>query len=208
MLNMILQELAQDYDFEAVRDTFLFNFAAGAGPNPLPVNWLRGIDESVFYTIDGVPYIMVNISQQEYDRLVQTAGFQSYPAYYYVDVSGDPPANNMFVWPPASGAYAVTARYYTTSTTITNPESSSTIPWFPNTNYLMTRLASEMMKFSNDDRVAAFAGDDTYIGAAGILDRFMKMKDDPEGIVKQVKLDRRHFGRAFSRLPNTKTIGW
>lgn len=208
MLNVILEELAQDYDFKAVQSVFNFNFTAGPGPFAMPSNWLRGIDESVFYTIDAVPYIMVNIQQQEYDRLAQPPGLQSFPTFYYVDVAGDPPANNMFVWPPASGAYPVTARYYTTNTIITSPESSTTIPWFPNTNYLITRLSGEMMKFSNDDRVAGFLGDDTYVGAAGTLKRFMQMKDDPEGTVNIVKLDRRRFGRSFSRLPNTKTMGW
>lgn len=208
MLNVILEELAQTYDFDTVRSVTNFNFVAGSGPNPLPANWLRGIDESVFYVIDDVPYIMVNITQQEFDKLAQTPGLASFPTFYYVDVSGDPAANDMYVWPPASGTYPVTARYYTTSTVITTPESSTTIPWFPNTNYLIRRLSGEMMVFSNDDRVAGFLGDDTYVGAAGMLGRFLKMKDDPEGVVKEVKLDRRRFGRAFNRLPNTKNMGW
>lgn len=208
MLNVILEELAQTYDFKAVQSVFNFNFAAGAGPNAMPADWLRGIGEGVFYTIDDVPYVMIAIDQTEYDRLAQTAGLASFPSYYYVDVTGDPPANEMFVWPPTSGAYPVTARYYTTNTVITSPESSSTVPWFPNTNYLITRLSGEMMKFSNDDRVAGFLGDDTYVGAAGMLGRFMKMKDDPETTVRTVQLDRRRFGSGFNRLPNTKTMGW
>lgn len=210
LLNMILEELAQTYDFDTVRSVYNFNFVPGPGPNPLPVNWLRGLDRSIFYVISEQPYIMVNISQQEYDRLSQTPGLASYPAYYYVDVTGDPPANNMYVWPPAAGAYPVTARYYTTNTVIANPESSSTVPWFSNTNYLITRLAGELMKLGNDDRVNVFLGDgdDNFVGAASTLKRFLKMKDDSEGRVNTVQLDRRRFGQAFSRLPNTKVLGW
>ena len=46
-----------------------------------------------------------------------------------------------------------------------------------------------------------------FYGAAAILDRYLKMKDD-EQVVKRVTLDRRFFGSKFNRVPNTKTIGW
>lgn len=211
MLNVILEDLAQTYDFETVRATASVNFST-SGPTTMPANWLRGVNRGVFYTVDSQPYVMINITQEEYDALSKQPGLASFPSYYYVDVSGNPPANLLYAWPPPSGTYPITARYLTTSTIITTPESSTTIPWFPSTDYLITRLSAEMMKFSDDTRVKAYLGDANddgdMLGAAGILRRYMKMKDDPEATVNTVQLDRRRFGRAFSRLPNTKIIGW
>lgn len=215
MLNAILLELSQNYDFDLIKANYQFSFntggVSGSGPYPLPANWYRGIDEAIYYTIDGVPYPMVNITYTEYQNLVQQPGFQSYPSFYATDMSQTPPV--MWVWPPASGAYPVSADYFKQSPTITTPETSTDIPWFPVPNYLYTRLAGELMKITNDDRVAGFLGSedpklDTEGSAASILRRYLKMKDDMGGKVHEVKLDRRRFGRNFSRLPNTKTIGW
>jgi hypothetical protein len=215
LLNVILEELAQNYDFDVIKGTYNFSFNTGgyngSGPYPLPADWYRGIDEDIFYLIDGVPYPMVNISLTEYDNLVQQSGLQSYPSSYATDMSQSPPV--MYVWPPASGAFDVTARYFKQPPSIVAPETSTDVPWFPSTNYLITRLAGELMKITDDTRMAAFIGNedknlDTVGSATSILRKYLKMKDDMGGKVHTVKLDRRHFGRNFSRLPNTKTIGW
>jgi hypothetical protein len=214
-LNAILEDLAQTYNFDVIKGTYNFSFNSGGytgvGPYPLPTNWYRGIDDDIFYVIDGVPYSMINIELDEYDRLVQNAGLASYPEFYATDMSQSPPV--MYVWPPASGAYPVTARYFKQSTTITTPETSSDIPWFPNTLYLITRLAGELMKETDDLRWERYIGSeepklDTEGSAASILRKYLRMKDDRGGKVYRVKLDRRLFRRNFDRLPNTKTIGW
>lgn len=215
LLNSILEDLAQDFDFDVIKSFIAFNFNSGgntgSGPYPLPANWYRGIDKDIFYTIDGVPYPMVNISLTEFHNLVQQSGLASYPTAYATDMSASPP--NMYVWPPASGGFPVHAGYFTQPASITTPESSGTIPWFPSTQYLLRRLAGELMMITNDDRAQAFLGDeepekDTPGSACSILRRYLRMKDDQGGKVHTVQLDRRHFGRNFSRLPNTKTIGW
>lgn len=215
LLNVILEELAQDYDFDTIKGSYQFNFnsvvGSGSGPYTLPVDWYRGIDEAIYYLIDGVPYPMVNITYTEYQNLVQQSGLASYPTAYATDMSQSPPV--MYVWPPASGGFAVTAGYFKASPSIVTPETSVSIPWFPSTQYLLRRLSGELMMLTNDDRAPMFLGTeeketDTQGSAASILRKYLKMKDDSEGVVKTVKLDRRHFGKNFSRLPNTKTIGW
>lgn len=214
-LNSILEELAQNYDFDVIKSVYYFNFNdagyTGSGPYPLPANWYRGIDEDIFYTINGVPYPMINIELKEFDNLVQQSGITSYPNAYATDMSQSPPV--MYVWPPSSGSYPVTARYFTRPATIATPETSSEIPWFPASNYLIRRLAGEMMALTNDDRMALYLGDtdpdkDTAGSAASLLRSYLKMKDDRGGKVHKVTLDRRNFGKGFARLPNTKTIGW
>lgn len=224
LLNVILEELAQDYDFEVSRKTATGNFVttsvsgpgnqyiAGCGPNPLPADFLRAERNEIIWYLQGVRYVLINFDQAQFDMQVQTAGFTSYPVNYYVDMA-DTPASvpNFYVWPPASGQYPWTCRYFPQKSDITTPETSATAPWFPNQMYLITRLAGELMRITNDDRAAAFLGDSEengVIGAGAILRKYLRMKDNPEDRVDTVKLDRRRFGKSFYNLPNTKLVGW
>lgn len=215
-LNLILAELCT-YDLDVIRATYQFNFntSLGSGPIPLQTNWLRSNKDDVYYVISGVTYIMVPVTLAEFDSFVQQAGLSQYPEYYAVDNSprATGVAPNMYVWPPPSGAFPVTARYYSKMVDITTPESSTTIPWFSYESelYLQRRLAGEMMLMSGDDRAAQYlGGTDTktgFEGASAILGRYLATKDDAQ-TVKRVTLDKRLFGPAFDRLRNTKTIGW
>lgn len=221
LLNVILQELAQDYDFDTIRKTATgtFNtstvsgpgnqYIAGCGPNAMPTDFLRAENNEIIWYLQGVRYVIVILEQAEFDRLTQTAGFNSYPTVGYIDMGAAPP--NLYVWPPASGGYNWTVRYFPQTADITTPESSSATPWFPNQMYLITRLAGELMRITNDDRAPLFLGDSEdagVIGAGAMLRKYLRMKDDPEGRVETVKLDRRRFGRNFSSLPDTKLVGW
>jgi len=218
-LNTVLQELAQDYDFLVIRKSFYFTFntgasgngyAAGSGPNAIPADFLRLHRNGSFYLINQVPYKLIGVSQEEFDAFVQQPGLNAYPYLGYVDVTkvaGQQPG--LYVWPPASGAYPATLRYNPQMPDITNPQSSSTVPWFPNTNYLITRLAGELMRIAGDDRYQSFLSDQPGSGgAAELLRKYMTMKDDPETAQKYVELDRRHFRYNFTNLPNTKQVGW
>ena len=226
LFTMILQELCEGYDFDVARKTTQFNFydnlvvgaPSASGPITLPLDWLRANKDDVFYTISGVKYVMIPVALAEFDGLVQQAGLNSYPQNYAVDNSpiATQSAPQMFVWPPPSGSYPVTARYYCQMPDPTTAQftDGTTIPWFPNTLYLQRRLTGELMLMSNDDRAPAFLGGEhkqqdgtVFYGAAAILDRYLKMKDD-EQVVKRVTLDRRFFGSKFNRVPNTKLIGW
>lgn len=214
MLNMILEELCNEYDFEINRGLLSFNFnsaaGSGGGPYPLPASFLRVMKDGIFYTISNVPYKMIGISLTEYDSFNKDPGLASFPSYFATDMAATPP--NIYFWVPPSGSFPVTLRYYFVQPAITNPETSSAIPWFQSSQYLKTRLAGELMEATNDDRAALYLGDGTDQNpgrARMILDKFLKMKDDPENIVKQVSLDRRNFRlRKFGDLPNTKIVGF
>lgn len=218
LLNAILGDLCDTYDFEITVKTHTFTFytgpslgqyIAGSGPNDMPSDYLRSKNNEAIFYIQGVRYVMINLSQAEFDQLTLTAGFNSYPTNFYVDIApttvGGVP--QLYVWPPASGAYTVTLRYYPRMADIATPETSTTVPWFPNQNYLITRLSGELMKITNDDRKDTFLGD-SPAGSVGILRAYLKLKDDPEGRVNTVQLDRRLFGPGFRKLPNTKLVGW
>lgn len=214
ILNSVLSDLCQNYDFELCKLTDTFNMntvvpATGAPGNALSATWLRSKPRDVFYTISGVNYFPTQLEQQEFDRLVLTAGLQSYPYNFYVDTSVSP--NQMYFWPPPSGAYPVTARYYQQMPDIASPETATDIPWFPNQNYLITAVAGRLMQESDDDRADSFLGDDDDRfpqGAGTILRKYLKMMDDREAIPHRVELDRRFFRPAWNQLKNTKTIGW
>lgn len=218
LLNSVLQELAQDFDFLTIRKSFTFNFdtsasglgyAPGSGPNPMPTDFLRLHRGGSFYKIFDVPYQLIGVQQEQFDKLVQQAGLHNYPYLAYVDVASKPMA--LYVWPPASGNYPCTVRYNPQMPDITDV---TQVPWFPNTTYLYTRVAGELMKITNDDRFQAFLGDadpdkDQPGSASSVLRAYLKMKDDPITAPKTVTLDRRYFRQGnISLLRNTKTIGW
>lgn len=223
LLNFILSELCQTYDLAAARKTYNFSFnssnnaastaASGSGPYPLPTDWLRPDKNDVFYVIDGVPYVMIPQSLAWYNAQVQQAGLENYPQNYAIDMAPIQTQTYplMYVWMPASGSYPVTAVYYSQMPDITNPQSSSTIPWFPNQTYLIRRLTGELMEIAGDDRAARYLGGvakDGFEGAVALLDRYLKLQDDKAQVVQTVSLDRRRFGLKWDKLPFTKTIGW
>jgi len=208
-LNLTLDNLCQDYDLELARGLFTFNFTNQSGPYVLPANYLRARKGDVFYTFQGVPYFMTAIDLGEYDRLVQQAGFNDFPRDWTTDMSQSPP--QMFVWPPPSLVAPVTVRFYSQMPSITIPETSAVVPWFPNQLYLITNVAGLLMMDADDTRWQEYLSEDEDrypMGAGCQLRRYLKMKDDPEGKTNTVALDRRRFGTQFNRLPNTKLIGW
>ena len=209
LLNAILGELCQNYDFELGSTSYAFSFTGVSGPYAMPSDYLRMKKDTFIYTIDGVPYVLPQYTYPQYLSAVQTAGFQSYPTFFATDPSTTP--TNAYVWPPPSGAYPVTMEYFRQMPDIATPESSSSVPWFPNQTYLIRRLAGELMMLSGDQRAQSFLGDNDQLypqGAGTILRKYLKMKDDQSGYVNTVELDKRLFHSPFRSLPNTKQVGW
>lgn len=220
-LNVILGDLCRTYDFELAAKTFYFNFDPGlqallgtsiygSGPYPLPADFLRiKDDKSAYWTLLGVQYPLIPCDLSEFDMMVQQAGTQSYPYIIATDMSiGDQSQQGLttpsaYVYAPPSGAYPVTIRYFAQQSDIANPASSSTVPWFPHQGYLIKRLAAMVMALTGDDRQAEFEAE-----ADALLRGYLMLKDNRSNRASTVKLDRRRFGRAYSTLPNTKTVGW
>src|SRR5262245_45573666 len=142
-LNSFLQELCETYDFAAARGTFNgtfvsattqvnnLNTAVASGPFELPADYLRAKRGDVYYFPQGyinLPYYLVPIDIEEFDGLIQQAGFQNFPVYWVTDMSVQPPI--AYVWPPAGGAYPFMVRYSRKMPDIVNPETSGDFPWF------------------------------------------------------------------------------
>ena len=201
MLNLIQSDLCETYELDVNRKTYtgITLQAGNVGPYELPADYLRAYINDVFFTQLGVPYKMFSVELSEFDGYIQQSGNQGYPDRYATDMSQSPP--QMFVYVAPNGAYPLTIRYQRAQPDITTPEVSATIPWFPNQDYLHTRLAAELMKVADDERCTAFLG---Y--ADEILRRYLRMKDDQTTRTPRVSLDPRNFGPRDSRLPSTKSV--
>lgn len=235
LLNAILSDLCQTYDLDVAKGTFNFifntsaltspdfpNIAAGCGPYVLPSTYLRAVRDEVMWFLQGTPYPLIPIDLSEYDWQVQQAGNQAFPYLWATDMTRSPPIG--VIWPGASGAFPCMVRFYQQMPDIGSggvsangwsagtdpPESSTVVPWFPNQEFLMKKLAGKLMEVTDDDRAQTFLGDGdpNNPGAQAILRHYLQMKDDSGNRAKRVHLDRRRFGAGYSTLPSTKTIGW
>jgi hypothetical protein len=220
-LNMIQGDLCRTYDFEVAAKTVYGNFqpgliapignsTQGSGPYPLPADFLRMKDDlSAWWTLLGVPYIMIPCDLSEFDMLVQQAGTQSYPYIIATDMSPQDATQEgdstpvFYVYSPPSGAYPYTIRYFAQQPDIANPETSSAVPWFPHQGYLRKKLSAAIMGLTSDSREESWNA-----AADAMLREYLILKDNRSNRATTVKLDRRRFGRSYNSLPNTKTVGW
>lgn len=105
-LNNILDHICRTLDFAAAVGTWNFTFNTAmsvlgggnisqAGPNPLPMDYLRvqtaggstGAQRSSKWYLNGVPYDMTEVDLTEFDDFIQQAGMQSYPYAWAKDFS-------------------------------------------------------------------------------------------------------------------------
>lgn len=221
-LNLILSDLCEGWDFELTKAAYLFNFNPGlvaqigpsiygGGPYPLPADFLRcaGAKALTFWD-SGNPYMPERIELDEMDQQIQMSGNANYPTLFTTDLSlYDEAAQGLaapalYLYQPPSGAFAAQLRYYRQMPDIVTPETSATVPWFPNQGYLQTALAAKLMELAGDSRRDAFEA-----AAGRKLREYLTMKDDPEGRSKTVTLDRRRYGHGdYAGLKNTKRTGW
>ena len=208
------------------------NLIAGNGPYALPANYLRMRKKTFLYWYGGtngvasptagggVAIPLINEDDEEFDTLIQQIGIASLPRIYITDLS-DPSSPNFYVYPPPNGAYTYQGRCSILMPAIgsatvaangwdsgnTPPQSSAVVPWFPNTTYLRTRVAGELMKTTGDVRWEKMLGKNRDgTGAQDILDRVLQAKDDRWSRAQRVTLDARHFGRRSDKLPDTKNL--
>src|SRR5215472_10079790 len=109
--NAILEDLGETYDFASARGLYSFNFNPGltsnfgSGPYPLPIDYLRtsgssgstGVQKSVWWTLQGVPYPLVPIDLSEFDMQVMQAGIQSYPYLFATDMGSMPAGDRILM---------------------------------------------------------------------------------------------------------------
>ena len=208
MLNGILTDLAENYDFDIQKVTdFTVTTGSGVpapqGPYPLPADYLRACPNEVGFLINGEPFILVQFSLAKFRAQFTGAGITSYPSFFATDFStvqtlGYPTA---WLWPPVSGAYVITWNYFKKHADIATPETSAVVPWFPSSVYLYTALAAELMKITDDQRLGNYLQLSEHQ-----LSKFLMMKDDRLGYSQQVSLDRNNFKSTLNTSPTKQTI--
>lgn len=102
LLNSILSDLCQKQDFDAAKHVFNFVFTPAtaaignlnaqlaSGPFRLPPDYLRTKINDVLYFPSGLanfPLRLTPIDLDEFDGLVQQAGFQNFPVFWVTDMS-------------------------------------------------------------------------------------------------------------------------
>lgn len=207
-LNIILAHYAQTMDEDLIRKTTIINI----GPQPtipyfyaLPSDYLRFFD--VFYLVNGEPFYLAQMPLTRLDQQYVGNGISNYPEWFATDVSqnAQPTAGSspsITFYPPPSIPLAVTIRYRPQTSDIATPETSATIPWFPNQMVLLQELCEKAMWLSDDMRRTGFKQE-----VADNLKKYMSISDDKEGYAQTVKLDPNTF-RPRNNFPPSKKTGF
>ena len=202
-LNLVLDDLAQHRNLKVNLVTSTIALAANSnGPFPVEANYLRTYD--LFYLIDGDPYFLEPCSLRQYDAEPQQSGLSNYPYEFATDLSAVATGGvgQMYVYPKTPTPYTLTHRYYLKQPQITTPETSSTVPWFEDQDYLMVATALRMMRITDDARYDKWEAD-----AEVMLRKHLLTEGDEQQVVKEVKLDPRRF-HVGGRIKPTKLDPW
>ena len=203
-LNLVLSDLVLHRDLKINRYTASISVTAGTnGPFNLPADYLRTYD--LFYTQNGLPYFLRPISLEQYDAEFKDPSIANYPYEFATDLqpqaaTPDTGIALIYIYPQTSAALTLTHRYMIRRADITTPESSSSIPWFPDQDYLIHATATRMMKITDDARYELFVKDGEEMLRTHII-----MEGDEQQVVKEVRLDARRFRLRRSLAPTKLT---
>lgn len=196
---MILEDLVLNRNLKMNRVTQSITLPANTlGPVNLEADYLRTYD--LFYPMPtsgspgsqtGITIFLIPITMEQFDAEFKSPSVANYPYEFATDLSPQASAGGLgllYVYPQSSGQITLTHRYMIQRAWITTPESSSVVPWFNFANYLITRVAAEVMQDTGDDRRPQFLKE-----AEEMLQPYLIMEGDEQSAVHQVKLDPRQF---------------
>lgn len=193
-LNLVLSQLAQTYDFDFYTSQQILTIGPSA-TNRFDLNADHLRTREAFYNVSGQPFYMTQMDIRRYNQLYLAPGLNDYPKNFAIDVAATPMVFLPYVPPVIS--LNVTINYYPTHADIATPETSNTIPWFPQQNYLIKSVASLLLDIADDDERKAKLDKDRE----DILSKFLIMDDDKEGYPQQLKFDRNTFKTGSSLKP-------
>ena len=196
-LNYLLLELAQNNVLYDTRKSTTIALTGGS-TYPLPLDYINM--ETVVYYQAGSPFYLYQIPLSQWDTSYQNLGQTNYPYAWATDTSTTP--TNLYIYPWPTISVTLNIRYFSVLTDIPTPETSSTIPWFPYTKYLVHMVAAEMMKLADDSRWPTFEKQGEIM-----LQSFLRNTNDVQGYAQQATLDRRSF-RPVNTVRATKSNPW
>lgn len=191
-LNMLLSTLCQEYDFDYIKKLQTMQFDNSFGYD-LNDDHLR--TREVFYNVNGDPFYLFQIPIETYHSLFNGPGVSNYPNKYAIDVSTTP--NTLLPYPPPSISQTVSVYYYPQMPDIDTPEDSTEVPWFLNQEYMIRKVAADLMLETDDERQAVFEAQ-----AEKMLQKILTMQDDKEGLSETIKLSRERFRTGQNQNPN------
>lgn len=189
-LNLVLNDLVLHRDLKMLRKQGSIVITIGSnGPFALPTDYLRTYD--LFYTVDNFPYFLFPLSQEQYDQLFKDPSIANYPYAYTTDLTAQQTqsAGSLFIFPQSTSALTMTHRYMVNMPDITTPESSSTVPWFQDQDYLIKATATRLMQDTDDARHDAFEKQSEDMLRTHIIIG----EGDEQKVVKEIKLDPQRF---------------
>ena len=202
-LNFVLSDLVlhRNLKVNLVTD-YITVTANNNGPFTLEANYLRTYD--LWYNVNGEPFFLYPCSLKEFDSEERQSGLSNYPYEWASDLSPVAAGNPglLYVYPQSNTGVTLTHRYYLKQPDITAPETSSTIPWFEDQDYLMMATAMRLMRMTDDDRYQQFVVD-----CEKLLEKHLLTEGDEQQVVKEVILDPRRFHVGGSNRP-TKLDPW
>jgi hypothetical protein len=189
-LNLTLQDLVLHRDLKMLRKQNSIPLSVGSnGPFTLETDYLRTYD--LFYTVNNFPYFLYALSQEEYDQLFKDPSIANYPYAYTTDLTATQipgTAGQLFIFPQSNTPLTLTHRYMVQMPDIVTPESSSSTPWFPDQNYLISATAMRLMQSTDDQRYETFKKD-----CEDMLRTHIIMDGDEQKVVKEIRLDPQRF---------------
>ena len=204
-MNVVLQDLWMHYDLKVNRVTQSLVVQANSnGPFILEADYARTYD--LFYLQNNLPYFLHPVSVEEYDQEFKDPSISNYPYEYATDLStqaqvASGSSGQIYIYPQSSGQITLTHRYMVQQPDITNPQTSATVPWFTDADYLIKAIAVRLFDITGDDRRESFIK-----SCADMLRSHLIMQGDEQSIVKAVKLDPRTF-RGNRSVKPTKVTG-
>ena len=202
-LNLALNDLCLHRNLKINLFTQSINVAANTnGPFNLESNYLRTFD--LFYLIQDQPYFLQPSNLYQFDSEPDKSTTSNYPYEWASDLSlvGSGGLGQLKIFPQFNQALTLTHRYFINQADIATPETSTTVPWFPDQDYLVFATALRMMRITDDSRYNDFVKQ-----AEDMLRIHLVTEGDEQQVVKEVKLDPRRFRNTGSVKP-TKLNPW
>ena len=195
-LNLTLQDLVLHRNLKV--NLVMATIAVPAntnGPFDLEATYLRTYD--MWFDIDGDAHFLNPCSLKQLDAENLTDGTASYPYQWASDLSGA--LGQLYIYPRSNVALTITHRYYLQQPDITDPQTSSTIPWFSDSDYLVTATAARLMRITDDERRPAYIAECNEMIRSHLL-----TEGDEQQVVKEVILDPRRFRVRASNRPTKR----
>ncbi|MDE2343059.1 MAG: hypothetical protein KGL63_06650 [Betaproteobacteria bacterium] len=198
LLNGRLSSLARQFDFDVLNTSTQISVTSGTQKYTLPADYNRGAQ--FYYYIGGLPEGLDQMSLEDYNLLNVGSLAMAYPTNWASDPSTSP--TTLYLYPMPNTSFPLYLQYFKQPADITNPSTSSAVPWLPDSDYLLTQLTADMMMLTDDARLGEFQA-----RADMLLQRFLKMQGDKEGYAQHVKKGA-GFRNQRTKLPPSKITGF